>query len=266
MRNGSNPVYKLIQHPAVEKARKTAEDGMTSFSSALGIATEGKAKFWWSFFGIVFVFTAVILLGSGASSIQTKLDATAGLKVQQQREMLKKRTLMIEDLRLDNKRLEMELKDLKETSALYEGQAHKGKDDFVLLQKILDGKAKLVDELTTQIKELNADLESKDRDISRESERESERAKSLEGLTQSLETCQAANEELTAKNAKYKNLVVQLEAVHKKEKEKYEKLIALEKELNAASKKINADKIKCTADSEEEESLDLESDLDESDE
>ncbi len=222
----------MLDNPVVERIKKLAEDEKGQVD---------KTKLCWMGFGVVFFFCVVLLLGSGASSTASSIDARTTLKMQQSKEILKRRSDMINDLRHDNDRIESTMKQ----------QLQDLENELAARQDIVDQKAERVARLKEEnlrLKSGNAATcasikEAKEATIAlREAtiaEREAtivERDARIVAL--GLELTES-EEKMTTYKALVAEKITQIENLHKKVKEHYEKVASLEEKVSEQGKKVS---------------------------
>lgn len=209
--------YTLLRNPVVDTARRVAgetRDAVTaSFPSLKG--EENKAKLWWFVFGVVFIFTSVVFLQSGSGLSSQSFDSGMAARLQRERELLKKRDLMIDDLR-------GEIEALKESS-------HTKAD-------------KLVEQVREELSEKNTQLDAAKVAIEALTESESGATSAVEKLTGELAKVTGELASSKAKARQYKEIIEkkigQIEDLHKKVKEHYEKVNSLQDKISEAGKKV----------------------------
>ena len=209
--------YTLLRNPVVDTARRVAgetRDAVTaSFPSLKG--EENKAKLWWFVFGVVFIFTSVVFLQSGSGLSSQSFDSGMAARLHRERELLKKRDLMIDDLR-------GEIEALKESS-------HTKTD-------------KLVGQVREELSEKNIQLDAAKVAIEALTESESGATSAVEKLTGELAKVTGELASSKAKAGQYKEIIEkkigQIEDLHKKVKEHYEKVNSLQDKISEAGKKV----------------------------
>ena len=254
---GSGPFDKLLQHPVVLRGRKLVDDGKVSLQKS-GVLPEelNSPKTWWILFGVVFVFTSVLLLQGGASSVETKMDVSLRFKLQEQKKLLRERTLMIDELRDQIESYETTRQKhrqlLKETKQLYDSKLKKKSEDFELLQQISDQKSLLIKALEAE--KIDYDVEIKNMTV--EVRQINLLKLDLTKCHGEVQECQTEKEGLTEKVATakkrgdtYKKIleekIVQIEALHKKTKEHYEKVNELQDKVTAAHTELSTSTALC---------------------
>lgn len=216
--------YTLLRNPVVDTARRVAgetRDAVTaSFPSLKG--EENKAKLWWFVFGVVFIFTSVVFLQSGSGLSSQSFDSGMAARLQRERELLKKRDLMIDDLR-------GEIEALKESS-------HTKAD------KLVEQVREQLGARSEELSEKNIQLDAAKVAIEALTESESGATSAVEKLTGELAKVTGELASSKAKARQYKEIIEkkigQIEDLHKKVKEHYEKVNSLQDKISEAGKKV----------------------------
>ena len=216
--------YTLLRNPVVDTARRVAgetRDAVTaSFPSLKG--EENKAKLWWFVFGVVFIFTSVVFLQSGSGLSSQSFDSGMAARLQRERELLRKRDLMIDDLR-------GEIEALKESS-------HTKAD------KLVEQVREQLGARSEELAEKNIQLDAAKVAIEALTESESGATSAVEKLTGELAKVTGELASSKAKARQYKEIIEkkigQIEDLHKKVKEHYEKVNSLQDKISEAGKKV----------------------------
>ena len=227
--------YTLLRNPVVDTARRVAgetRDAVTaSFPSLKG--EENKAKLWWFVFGVVFIFTSVVFLQSGSGLSSQSFDSGMAARLQRERELLKKRDLMIDDLR-------------GEIEALKESRHTKADKLVEQVREQLGARSEELSEKNTQLDaelaEKNIQLDAAKVAIEALTESESGATSAVEKLTGELAKVTGELASSKAKARQYKEIIEkkigQIEDLHKKVKEHYEKVNSLQDKISEAGKKV----------------------------
>ena len=248
MKANNSGAYKLLQNPVVGKIKKAVEDGKATVYSTFPAlaAEENKTKIWLCLFGIVFVFTSVVFLQNGTpGAISSSVDTRTSMKIQEQRNLIRKRDLLIDDLQL---RLDREMAKQDHTQ--------KVRGDMEVMQKIVDTKTKIIEELEAQMKAKDLELKIADSTSDSVSLCRAEAKEAIGKLTsdavkQNTKYIKMESELKSAltKAKTYKRIVeekiVQIEALHKKVKSHYQRVNDLQDKVQKQQNNMNIAKATC---------------------
>lgn len=252
MKANNSGAYKLLQNPVAGKIKKAVEDGKATVYSAFPAlaAEENKTKIWLCLFVIVFVFTSVVFLQNGTpGAISSSVDTRTSMKTQEQRNLIRKRDLLIDDLQL---RLDREMAKQDHTQ--------KVRGDMEVMQKIVDTKTKIIEELEAQMKAKDLELQiadstfdSSDRGVSlcRAEAKEAIGKLTSDAVKKNTRYVKMESELKSAltKAKTYKRIVeekiVQIEALHKKAKSHYQRVNDLQDKVQKQQNNMNIAKATC---------------------